>query len=556
VTGVRLSADRYLDAARHMRPRQLLLRPRRLIPPAVLAAGRDGRSRWSGVGTGLGVDAAPQSGPQAAPETTGTFSAAGHTRPFPLPGFWSDERDGLLFLFHLHGFADLARYAAGPPSADADALWVQVLEDWLATCRSPARPAWHPFPTSGRVIAWCAALSRGGWPEALADRMRTSLERQLRLLRRCVEYDIGGNHVLRNAAALTIGGACLELTAARRHGTRLLERELSRQLLADGGHEERSPAYHRTVLADLDDVATVLRRSRGLSPEWLDAARERMRRWLAALAGPDGALPLLNDAWEGPPVAPLTEPFTDLAATGYVVLRHTRDHAVLDVAPVAPPHLPPHAHADVLSFSLWADGEPLVVDPGSFAYAGPARARFRGTAAHATVEIDGSDQCDLWGPFRAAHMPTVRRLRTERRGDAVIVAAEHDGYTRLPDPAVHRRTFLWLPGDGLVVADRLVAARPHQAVSHLPLAPGVEATSDRIGPLELSALGGGATPQLRHTAYSPFLGVDVPALTVSRRVGGELSGWALLRPGATVELAGDQLRVSRANGERLSTRVA
>ncbi len=153
--------------------------------------------------------------------------------------------------------------------------------------------------------------------------------------------------------------------------------------------------------------------------------------------GPDGALPLLNDAWEGPAIRepPAEEPLTQLADSGYVVFRHGDDQAVFDVGPLCPPHLPPHGHADALSFVLWGDGRPVVVDPGVGAYTGPLRNRFRATAAHNTVEVDGASQCVLWGDFRLARLPTVRAaLPRKHAGGVVTVAARHDGYRRLDDP--------------------------------------------------------------------------------------------------------------------------
>ena len=548
---LRRQADRYLDAARTMRASQLLHRPRRLVPPAWLAAGPSRRGQWLPAAAGIGADPAPQSGPQPPPESSGAFSAVGSRRGFPAPDFWTDERDGLLFLFHLHGFAELARYAAGTRTADGDAFWIGVLEDWLRACGDPRRPAWHPFPTSGRIVAWCAALSSGAWPSSLAEAMGASLERQLRLLRRSIEHDIGGNHVLRNAAALIVGGICMGDEAAERRGLRVLERALGDQLLGDGGHEERSPSYHRAVLADLRDVEAVLSAAARPEPPWLGAAADRMAHWLDALAGPDGTLPLLNDAWEGPGAESLEEPVTDLADSGYIVLRANADQAILDVGPLAPPHLPPHAHADALSFVLWADGAPVVIDPGTFAYAGHERSRFRGTAAHATVEVDGRNQCDLWGPFRAAHMPEVRRLVSDVQDGVVIVAAEHDGYTRLPDPVRHRRTFVWLPGDGLVVVDRLLSRGAHRAVTRLPLA-------REHGPVAISTLGEGPEANLEPGERAPYLGVRRPAAVLARRLTpspGAPFGWSLLRAGATAMLDGDRLIVDRRDRGRLSVDV-
>ena len=470
-------------------------------------------------------------------------------------GFWTDDSAGLLFLFHLHGFADLARYSAKPATAAGDAFWGDVISSWLGECGRPSRPAWHPFPLSGRVVAWSGALSRGGWDPDLAAAMLAALPPQLTLLRRSVEHDIGGNHVLRNATALVIGGICTGDGRTERAGLDLLERELTRQLLRDGGHEERSTSYQRAILGDLEDVvATLLQASRPV-PAWLAAAVTAMRRWLEALTGPDGRLPLLNDAWEGSPLDRVQdEALTDLMDSGYVVLRAGADQAVLDVGPVAPPHLPPHAHADVLSFVLWADGHRIVVDPGSYSYSGPERGRFRGTAAHSTVEIDGRDQCDLWGPFRAAHMPNVSRGALEVIGDAITLTAEHDGYTRLPDPVVHRRTFCWLPGDGLVVIDRLLARNTHRARTRLPLAPGLVTDGRSAGPLRVLALGPGPPPMAKDGAYSPFLGRQVPASVIRRDLSCEPGvpfGWALVRPGTDVTLNDGVLAVERPGREPL-----
>jgi len=51
-----------------------------------------------------------------------------------------------------------------------------------------------------------------------------------------------------------------------------------------------------------------------------------------------------------------------------------------------------HAHSDLLSFTLWIKGQPLLVDSGTYMYHGPLRDYFRLTSAHNTVTVDGHDQ--------------------------------------------------------------------------------------------------------------------------------------------------------------------
>jgi uncharacterized heparinase superfamily protein len=539
-----------VDAVRQATLRQLVHRPRRALPPRVLALGLHEADppAWRPLARGAGVDTAPQSGPAVGPEADATFRLVGSRRRFGGEDFWTDESDGLLFLFGLHGFGALAVYAAGEARAEADAFWTGVWRDWLSRCARPTAPGWHPYPLSHRVIAWSAALSRGGWPPDLERSVRRSLVLQVRYLRRSIEHDIGGNHVLLNAAALLIGGSCIGDASLGTRGRRLLERELAAQLLEDGGHCERSTSYHRHVTDLVVDAAAVTRRAGQPSPA-LDRAIARMEAWTAALTAPDGSLPLLNDAWAGPPLPVVGDAgVTHLAASGYVGLRADGDFAVLDVGALCPPHLPPHAHADALSFTLWADGKPVVADPGAYTYAGPERDAFRGTAAHSTITIDGADQCRFWGPFRATALPGVRVLRCEERDGVVIVEAEHDGYRRLADPVVHRRLFCWIPGDGLVIVDRLFADARHAVVAALPLAPGVDYVDGRAGPLRVTALGEGPEPTAETAAFAPYLGVTRPTVAVRRTWTpdpGASFGWALTRR-AQADLRMGALRILRA----------
>ncbi len=558
MSSLRTQAARYGDSIRHMRSRQIVWRARRLVPPAVVAAGLSGSlPEWRGLAWGVGLDPAPQSGPKPSPHMTGTFAAVGCERKADASGLWTDAGDGLLFLFHLHAFTDLARYAAGSRSSDGEAFWTRILRDWLAHCDRPARVAWHPYPLSGRIISWCAALSAGDWSADLSGAMSRSLARQLRYLMRSIEFDIGGNHVLHNGAALVIGGVCLGNPSASARGLRVLERELPLQFLSDGGHEERSTSYHRALATELADVATVLERAGEEVPGSLVGATDRSRRWMVSIAGPYGDLPALNDSWDGPAIhasARSRPEVDDLTGTGHVVVRHASDQALFDVGPMAPEHLPAHGHADVLSFVLWADGSPVVIDPGAAAYAGPDRLRFRGTSAHSTVEVDGSDQCDLWGPFRAAFMPHVTRGAVERHGSALVLTASHDGYRRLPDPVRHVRTFVWLPCRGLVVVDRLVASERHHVASRVPLADGLSAApgAPLPGGLRLRALGTFGTHAVASGRRAPYLGRTLPievAVMPAEVAPGELFGWSLLRDGSSAQLEGDLLRVEGADFE-------
>jgi uncharacterized heparinase superfamily protein len=328
---------------------------------------------------------------------------------------------------------------------------------------NPPRPgdAWHPYTTSTRVGNWIAALTL--LPDLADAHVRESLWRQLLHLSRNVENDILGNHLIRNARALVLGGTAFGKEDLVEQGLTLLERELPVQVLPDGGHYERSPVYHLVVLRDLLEVEAA-------APGSVAAdVLQRMRAFAAALSRPDGRPALFNDAsLTLAPALDLPAPPEGLAVfpeTGYAVWRRADLWLAFDCGPPSPPYLPAHAHADALSIQLWLGSRPAVVDPGMPTYeAGPERDWFRGTRAHSTVAVDG-DQFELWGAFRSGPLPRVEFLEATEHELAAAVTGRR---------GVRHVRRIRLEGNQLTILDRLEGTGRRLVESSLPLAPGVE----------------------------------------------------------------------------------
>ena len=122
-----------------------------------------------------------------------------------------------------------------------------------------------------------------------------------------------------------------------------------------------------------------------------------------------------------------------------------------------------HAHADRLSFSLFLDGRPFFIDPGTGAYLASRKRReyFRSTAAHNTAAIDGYSQGEPLGPFLWKQEVPSRLLRLEETEDKVILMGEHYGYQR-QQGAVHRREILLRPGESAMeLVDSFFTDRKH-----------------------------------------------------------------------------------------------
>lgn len=490
---------RWARTVRHLRPGQVGHRVRLRGQLAVVSRWPDAAERLLRQGTSNSVgwpdrfrpmDARLSGWPSLGELASGRITLLGRQRPLDD---WRPADAPQLWRYHLQ-YWDWAWGLAGTDdAAAARRVFADLWTSWSAANRLGRYDEWSPYVASVRAWSLCgtfAALARGGPVE---DDVRASLGLHAGFLAAHLERDVGGNHLLKNLKALVGLGVFLgDPTLVRRTTSRLVA-EIERQVLPDGGHYERSPAYHCQVMGDLLDVGRLLAAAGSPVPGALNVTLDRMRAWLAGMLLPDGSVPMLNDGF---PVAdelvrlllgdePVrNEGVTLLAESGYIVARTGRFHLIVDVGLACPDELPAHAHADTLSFVLYDEGAPVVVDTGTSTYeAGPRRDLERSTGAHNTIEIDGNDSTEVYGAFRAGRRARVRIERVERA--PIVVQAGHDGYRHLPGAPRHRRRWELSP-ERLRITDAVTGAGSHRLVSRLVAAPGVAVTPDRVGRLALS----------------------------------------------------------------------
>ncbi len=138
---------------------------------------------------------------------------------------------------------------------------------------------------------------------------------------------------------------------------------------------------------------------------------------------------------------------------------------VADCGPLGYTSIAAHGHADALSFTLSVGGLEFLVDPGTYAYhtQGDWRAYFRGTSAHNTLRIDGTDQSQPGGNFMWLRKARAACSLWSSAWDRDTLEGCHDGYTRLADPVTHhRRITLEKVDRRVVLEDRLEMAGSHR----------------------------------------------------------------------------------------------
>ena len=408
-------------------------------------------------------------------------------------------------------------------------------------------------------------------------------------------YEVTSNHFLSNLLGLLFVGAVFaDLPQASEwasYSRRAIEHEMKVQVLADGADYESSIPYHRLV-AEL--FLSAMRLADWHGAPMSAAFRARVRKmvgFLAAVTRPDGFLPQVGDsddgrlhvfegygtttpqdgrhlfgpaglmfddpawialggdagsweaAWWGFGAAGMTgssqrEPLACLYRDAGIAVAQTAAAHYLLVTNgiVGTGGFGNHKHNDLLSFEYHHGGTPLIVDPGCYVYTSDvdARNRFRGTAYHNTLMVDGVEQNELRPGFlfRLFETSNPESVVFDDRDGVIEYVGRHHGYERLPEPVTHERTFRFLKSTGAVaIVDRLKGRGRHDLRWHFHLAPGISA--EPAGSTVVSLAAGERRWQLttppglqiavNPVDYSPSYGVRIACVAIDLTLQVDLS---------------------------------
>ena len=437
----------------------------------------------------------------------------------------------------------------------------QLVAGWIAT-RGLEGLAHRPDVAGARIAAWLghydffAASADDAFRRALMGRLVTDT----RLLAASLPgAEIDGRALTALKGLIAAGVALPDQGAALARGLRLLSPELTRQVLPDGCHAERSPAAQLLALQDLCEIRALLQAARCPAPPALLTAIERMAPALRALRHGDGGLVLFNGARDGigrDADAALIELVltqagrggrapAGLTEGGFHRLQAGRTVLVLDGGPPPPPGLDHRAHAGTLSIELSVGRDRVLVNCG----AAPVTARAgvdwsaaaRSTAAHSTLVVADTNSSELRRHGLGRHPRKVEVQRQEANG-AHWLEASHDGYAQ-PFGAVHRRRlYMAESGEDIRGEDAVEAASPQVYAVRFHVHPDVQATAQDDGESVTLRLPGGSTWRFRAEGAgvmveeSVYLGGPTPRPTVQIVLAATVDGlqqvkWALTKVG-------------------------
>jgi len=385
-----------------------------------------------------------------------TFQFLNQSHTFEKQIDWNWIGHGKLWTYHLNYFD----YLNNPDLPSETGL--KLINEYHLN-RHEIRDGMEPYPISLRGINWIRFFSKHN----IHDH-DTFLYDQYVLLRRSLEYHLLGNHLLEDAISLAFAASYFGQREWASKATKIIKRELSEQVLSDGGHFELSPMYHAIIMYRLSELYNLMI-SNPSNAKILSALKDQlvstlsaMGSWLDSFQFSDGTLAWVNDASISMMPAKVPDLLNylkalgiafsskPLSSSGYRRINTPNYELLIDIGDIGAEYIPGHAHADSLNFILnWA-GDPIITDTGISTYeANERRSLERSTMAHNTVTVHDTNSSDVWASFRVGQ----RAQTSIRHESATEISVAHDGYAHYG--VEHLRT--WAFNDcELSISDQLI----------------------------------------------------------------------------------------------------
>ena len=403
------------------------------------------------------------------------------------------------YTLHYHGWlVELAHGYNAHHQFECEKLIVKYLTDWIETCTLGHRGfnyfPWNSYAIATRLDNWrqlIAILPDRFWKKNLdlKNNFEKSFKLQTQYLYDHLEWDLRGNHLLRDALGLINGSSLIDGSMKSRVEAKAISMtlfQMEEQILRDGSHFELSPMYHIEFMRDLIKILKITTDEK--LRKKIFSSLENMWKYIRWLEHPDGKLPQFNDGSlmsldllrEQMEIAGIQLYCDEIKGarffrgSGLMTLHCNHMVVFLDAGQVGPDYQPGHAHADSLTLEMSIHGKRLFVDPGTYSYGlDDKRIYDRGTGSHNTIEIDDKDSSDLWHIFRVGRRASPFDAKIFEDEKVVTFEASHNGYRFLHGSPIHKRMVRWYKDENrLLIYDEIGGFGKHLLRGGWTLAPG------------------------------------------------------------------------------------
>lgn len=434
---------------------------------------------------------------------------------------WHPEGVSDVWIKHIHSFDWLKdlRALGGQQGRKGARLMVQ---SWIEAHENWHEVYWHPAILGRRVGNWIAAYDFYG--ESADDEFQElfleNLVRQLRHLKRSISSTLHGVDYFYAIRALAYGGLTLEgredyLETA----LHLLDEQIGKQILSDGGHISRNPQQLLQVVQVLIDIRSALRQGGYPSIEAIQHGLDRAVQALRFLRHTDGAFALFHSAQESSEdivkavlmqAGVRARPLKSLPHTGYEKATKGRSVLIMDTGKPAAWPYDRGSHIAPLAFEFSHGRDRIFVNCGAHPTCSNWQDALRSTPAHNALIIDDRNICDLNADGSMHYRPKVVEVTRDEKTHSCLIDASHDGY--VPQNGIVHRRRLYLAGNGFdfrgeeSLSCMLGLAKAHNVAIRFHLHPDVKVSLVKEGSEALLRLKNGVG--WRFTAEGGTLALD------------------------------------------------
>ena len=348
---------------------------------------------------------------------------------------------------------------------------IYLIYSWIDFHLNNYGDGWHSYTISLRIRNWIWFLRF--FPNLSSNKIKENIWVQINWLYENREYHLGGNHLLENLITLIFGSLQFKGQKAELIFSECLDEladQLNKQILDDGGHEERSCSYHLMILQNLCELALVLQSLKKIRPIWLVKTIKIMTEWSCKVKLNANNYPRFNDSIYSEEINietiidlsfsyleqiiyvkesdyfhfrlcefvlkdknlkldsfskyksnyPKTR-ILDLQDTGWSILRPNNSWEIIFKSGISGPnHLLGHGHSDLHTFDIFYDGKLLIGETGTSQYAqSNIRDYERSAISHNIIQFakkkeinlekikDWHQPLEVWDSFRVARKPKI-----------------------------------------------------------------------------------------------------------------------------------------------------
>ena len=366
---------------------------------------------------------------------------------------------------HQHLIPSAVAYFFSKDEKYADEVIIQI-KDWLKECPYPKGPAWLTGIEAGiRLLTWSwiyKLLFANGSPKSSSNDF---LESWFVSIKQHVQYidshwakfSSANNHIIAEGvgiiSAFTTWPALFSSKKLLEKSSKILIKETFLQTSEAGINKESAISYHAFVLEMLTNACILHSPVKSAISNRL----EKMTNFLKSLTYSCVCPPEIGDsdnavatgffkrdsnyykkvinATENQRLKMKEEKSFNFSSADFIIYNSPvaskpKLKLCMNVGELGYGTLAAHGHADALSFTLHVNGEPVFIDPGTYAYHDKKEWRnyFRGTYAHNTLVLNKINQAEILGPFLwgKKFSTDVTRLKLDDNNFDVI--AEHSAY--------------------------------------------------------------------------------------------------------------------------------